>query len=92
MEHLKVRVTKTVDQAGDIHTKRLSDPRDWLHALTLNNLVFQPSFWGSQSRQAYHTTVFARPPFTKTGGVPHPFILPSKAKKKKSPASSDEES
>eukprot|EP00975_Prorocentrum_lima_P005168 1122970-Prorocentrum_lima.AAC.1 len=53
-ECLDVRVTKTMDQAAGIHTERLSDPREWLHALTLNNLITPPHFWGSTTRQSYH--------------------------------------
>eukprot|EP00975_Prorocentrum_lima_P065374 12903111-Prorocentrum_lima.AAC.1 len=40
LDCLTGRVTKIVDQAADIHTKRLSDPREWFHALTLKNPVY----------------------------------------------------
>eukprot|EP00975_Prorocentrum_lima_P059595 12494628-Prorocentrum_lima.AAC.1 len=66
---MKIDTTKTVDQAADIYTKKFDNSCAWLHALTLNNLVFTSRFWQSVSRQQYHTAIHALPPFSKAGGA-----------------------
>eukprot|EP00975_Prorocentrum_lima_P043547 9141791-Prorocentrum_lima.AAC.1 len=59
-----IDTTKTTDQAADIYTKKFDNSCAWLHALTLNTIVYTSRFWQAGSRTQYHIVVHANPPYS----------------------------
>ena len=60
--------THSEDQLADICTKRFTDPAKWLRLLYLINIL-HPSFWESDTFDAYVANQFASGVPNKPGGV-----------------------
>ncbi len=71
--NIKLRYTKTDDQAADICTKRFEDSNKWLHLLYLVNIV-TGLFWAASSLDDYVKALYGDGFPFKSGGAHKPWI------------------